>query len=390
MPTVSRATSEPIVDSSDDEKETVFMDVPENRRASKSNASDMSLSESKPKRKVPDDKTVVMITGCSSGVGKELILNLIKDESYIIFATMRNKKSPKGMALMRECEDAEAMLNILELDVSKADQIDAAVKRVLQLVGRVDILINNAGYGTVGPVEVQPMNEIKDMFETNFYGALSLIKRLVPGMRERQRGRIINITGIHGATGRPFEACYSASKFALEGLTASMAPVYKKFGVHFSTICPGDVTTEFGRNQKQPALSVNKATGHMDWSNVPKDLMEPFGTYLCSSMLARKTQAQGALEVVRVILRCIKAENPHLRYETSTDTTVKKAFEIARGTDRNGDRLLAFVQANNLAERARAPAPPAPAHSRRRSIFDAAKEGGASLLRRASTLTLRS
>lgn len=303
-------------------------------------------------------KTVVLITGCSSGIGKELTLQLIKDEKYIVFASMRSKMSAKGKSLMRECENAEAMLNILELDVTDPESISAAVKRVLQLVGRIDVLVNNAAYGMVGPVETQSLAEVKKMFDTNFFGVLNLIQEVLPGMRTRRKGRIINVTGLHGVVGRSFEACYSASKFALEGLTSSMAPMYKKFGVHICTVAPGFVSSAFARNSKQPALSANPQTGHMDWSNVPNDLIEPFGTYLCSTMLSNKQHSQSSLKVAQFLERVINDPSPKLRYETSQNPTVKKAFDIGRGADRDGSKLLEYSSETCLAEKTRVPVAP--------------------------------
>merc|ERR1719336_82097 len=114
--------------------------------------------------------------------------------------------------------------------------MNSTLKKIRMRAKRIDILINNAGYAQFGTLEQMEMDSFRAQFDTNFFGAVQLMKAVLPGMRERKRGHIINISGTSGVWGQPFLDAYCASKFALEGLVESMAPVYRQFGVHFSLI----------------------------------------------------------------------------------------------------------------------------------------------------------
>jgi len=174
---------------------------------------------------------VVLITGGSSGIGKtvgEFLLN----KGYKVYGTSRNPDKHLNSAL-----------KLIALDVSKVDSITNAVKTIMDLEKRIDVLINNAGAGITGPIEETPDAEIKRNFETNFFGPINVIKAVLPLMRKQGKGLIINITSIAGYMGLPYRGIYSASKSALEILTEAFRMEIKPFGIEMANVAPGDFAT---------------------------------------------------------------------------------------------------------------------------------------------------
>ncbi len=174
---------------------------------------------------------VVLITGGSSGIGKS-IGEYLHQKGFVVYGTSR---------------DPERILNsvfpLITLDVRDTDSIDAAVAKVITLAGRLDIVVNNAGVGITGPLEEIPMQEIKNNFETNFFGPIAVMQAVLPQMRLQQSGLIINITSIAGYMGLPYRSIYSASKGALELITESLRMEVKSFGINITNVAPGDFAT---------------------------------------------------------------------------------------------------------------------------------------------------
>ena len=174
---------------------------------------------------------VVLITGGSSGIGKS-IGEFLHNKGYIVYGTSRNP---------------DAVLNsvfpLVALDVRKVDTIQAAVAQIIAVTGRLDVVINNAGVGITGPLEEIPTSEIKNNFETNFFGPIEVIKAALPQMRQQKSGLIINVTSIAGYMGLPYRSVYSASKGALELITEALRMEVKSFGVEITNVAPGDFAT---------------------------------------------------------------------------------------------------------------------------------------------------
>ncbi|MCF6140746.1 SDR family oxidoreductase [Flavobacterium sp. K77] len=176
-------------------------------------------------------KKVVLITGASSGIGKS-IGKFLHEKGFVVFGTSRNPKNIQN-----------SVFPLLQLDVRNASSIHAAVAEVIKLAGRIDVVINNAGVGITGPLEEIPMEEIKNHFETNFFGPIEVMKAALPQMRIQKSGLIINITSIAGYMGLPYRSIYSASKGALELITEALRMEVKSFGVHITNVAPGDFAT---------------------------------------------------------------------------------------------------------------------------------------------------
>lgn len=174
---------------------------------------------------------VVLITGGSSGIGKS-IGEFLHKKGFVVYGTSRNPE-----------KILNSIFPLVALDVRNADSIKSAVDKIIAITGRLDVVINNAGVGITGPMEEIPMEEIKNNFETNFFGPIEVMKAALPQMREQKSGLIINITSIAGYMGLPYRSVYSASKGALELITEALRMEVKPFGIDITNVAPGDFAT---------------------------------------------------------------------------------------------------------------------------------------------------
>ncbi len=189
---------------------------------------------------------VVFITGASSGIGKS-IANYLHEKNYKVYGTSRNPKN------------VDFAFSMVALDVTKEDTIKIAIEEVVQKEGKIDVLINNAGKGITGPIEDTPTEEMRDNFETNFFGVINVIKEVLPFMREQKQGLIINTTSIAAYMGLPFRGIYSASKGALELITESLSMEVKAFGVNVVNVAPGDFATNIAAGRYHTPVFENSA-----------------------------------------------------------------------------------------------------------------------------------
>jgi short-subunit dehydrogenase len=190
---------------------------------------------------------IALITGSSSGIGFETSLQLARNGIYT-YATMRNlSKSQEILDITKkEC----LPLKVLTLDVTDEKSTQKAVDIVMYEQNRIDILVNNAGYSLVGALEQISMDEIKEEFETNFFGIIKLIQKVLPLMRKQRSGRIINVSSLAGRIGLPLASAYVSSKFALEGLSESLKYEVQDFGIYVILIEPGVITYQFYKEPK--------------------------------------------------------------------------------------------------------------------------------------------
>ncbi len=175
---------------------------------------------------------VVLITGGSSGLGKSIGVYL-KEKGYVVYGTTRSKEKYPGFN----------SFPLLEMDVRHPKSVQSAIEELLKHEDHIDVLVNNAGVGITGPLEETPHDAILNAFNTNFNGPLHVIKAVLPTMRQQQSGLIINITSIAGYMGLPFRGIYSATKGALGTLSEAMRLETKSFGIHITTLAPGDFAT---------------------------------------------------------------------------------------------------------------------------------------------------
>lgn len=176
-------------------------------------------------------KQVVLITGASSGIGKS-IGEYLHQKNYKVYGTSRNPKHKELNGI-----------HFVALDVTSTSTISSAVAEVLKQEGKIDFLINNAGMGITGPIEETPDEEIRKVFDTNYFGVIKVIKAVLPTMRAQKSGFVINITSIAGYMGLPYRGIYSATKGALELTTEAFRMELKEFGIKMTNIAPGDFAT---------------------------------------------------------------------------------------------------------------------------------------------------
>jgi NAD(P)-dependent dehydrogenase (short-subunit alcohol dehydrogenase family) len=185
----------------------------------------------------PESKTIV-ITGASSGIGKSTA-RLFLDKGWNVVATMRNPSAEKDLK-------EQARLKLIGLDVQDPDGPKAAVAEAIGTYGRIDVWLNNAGYGAFGPVEAGRRNEIERQFDVNVFGLIACVQAVAPHFRERKAGVLINISSIGGIMTVPAYAVYNATKFAVEGLSEGLWYELGTFGIKVKVIEPGAIKTEFG------------------------------------------------------------------------------------------------------------------------------------------------
>ncbi|HEY5639895.1 MAG TPA: SDR family oxidoreductase [Dehalococcoidia bacterium] len=181
----------------------------------------------------------VLITGCSTGGIGHAAAAQLAAKGYNVFATVRDAAKAGDLASAEN-------VTVLELDVREQASVDAALARA----GDVDVLVNNAGFEVWGPLEEMTVDDLKDQFETNVYGPFRLILGVLPGMRNRGDGVIVNVSSVAGRAGAPLNGLYSASKWALEALSETLKYEVGHFGIRVHIIEPGGVETPFGANRR--------------------------------------------------------------------------------------------------------------------------------------------
>jgi NAD(P)-dependent dehydrogenase (short-subunit alcohol dehydrogenase family) len=186
---------------------------------------------------------VALITGASSGIGRACA-EKVAEGPYVVYGTSRR---PRANLVT---EDGEPKVRMLQMDVNSQASVEAGVETILEQWGRIDIVVNNAGFGYGGAIEDTSIEEAKATFETNFFGPLRVCQAVLPAMRAQGSGLIVNIGSIGGRMGLPFQGLYSASKFALGGLTESLRMEVKSFGIDVVLIEPGDTRTSFTDNRR--------------------------------------------------------------------------------------------------------------------------------------------
>ena len=190
---------------------------------------------------------VALVTGSSSGIGYETSLSLAR-EGYFTYATMRDLKKAEGIKKIAENENLP--LKVIELDVDNEKSTEDAVKSIIDEKQRIDVLVNNAGWGIWGTAEDVSLEEFREQFETNFFSVVRMIQKVAPVMRKQGTGDIVNISSIAGRIGFPVSTAYISSKFALEGLSESLRFELGQFGVNVIIIEPGVIKTNFFDSMK--------------------------------------------------------------------------------------------------------------------------------------------
>ncbi len=232
---------------------------------------------------------VVLITGASSGIGATIAHDL-SEKGYIVYGTSRNPKS----VLNRK-------VRMLPLDVTKTASIFQAISTILKEENRIDYVINNAGMGITGPLEETPDEETRRVFETNYFGALEVIKAVLPTMRSQRSGMIINITSIAGYMGLPYRGIYSATKGALGITTEAYRMELKEFNVKMTTVAPGDFATNIAAGRYHAPILDNSPYKE-NYGNTLKLMDEHVDAGMNTAIMAK------------VVYRIMQTKNPKVHY----------------------------------------------------------------------------
>jgi len=255
-------------------------------------------------RKIMDK--VALVTGSSSGIGYETALALAR-ENYYTFASMRDTRKADQIQEIAKKENLN--LEVIELDVDKEESIKLAVKKILEEKNRIDVLVNNAGYGLFGCLEDISMKELKAQFETNFFGLVALIQEVSPIMRNQGSGIIVNVSSVAGRIGFPGTPAYISSKFALEGLSECMRYEMSPFGIKTIIIEPGVIKTNFFSSMR-----VTEGKPNSPYKEITEKVMN--GVKMMAEM---GTQP---IEVAKTILKAIQTDEPLPRYVVGTDASM--------------------------------------------------------------------
>ena len=247
-------------------------------------------------------KKVALVTGASSGIGKETA-KLLVENGFIVYGASRRLEK------MSELKDKGVKL--IEMDIADDSSIVRSVNEILKNENRIDVIINNAGYGSYGAMEDVPISEAKYQFEVNIFGLARLTQLFLPTMRKQQSGRIINISSVGGSFGEPHGAWYHATKYALEGLSDSLRMELKEFGIDVVIIKPGAILTEWNSIARENLFKTSGNTAYK--ALVQKHI----------NMLTNADKGGSLPKVVaETILKAVKSKKPKTRYATGSGATV--------------------------------------------------------------------
>ncbi len=249
---------------------------------------------------------VALVTGSSSGIGLESVLALAKD-GYKTFASMRDTK--KSAELEQAAKKENVAIEIIQLDVDNEESIISAIKKIMSDHQRLDVLVNNAGYGQFGCTEDVTVDDFRKQFETNFFSIVRIIQEVAPIMRKQKSGNIINISSVAGRMGLPGSPAYISSKFALEGLGECLRYELGQFGIRTTLIEPGVIKTNFFESMKIP-----------DSKKDPK--YKEITEHILSGLKMMVQMGTPPSEVAKVIIKAIHDDEMLPRYIVGTDAAM--------------------------------------------------------------------
>jgi NAD(P)-dependent dehydrogenase (short-subunit alcohol dehydrogenase family) len=270
------------------------------------------------------DTKTVLITGCSSGIGRATAYAFL-DDDWQVYATARNTADIETLG--------EAGCDINTLDVTDPEDVERVVSRIIERDGRIDVLVNNAGYGQHGPLEDVDDDRLHRQFDVNVYGPHRLIRAVLPHMREREDGTIVNVSSVAGRLASPGMGAYSASKFALEGYSDALRNEVAPHGVDVSVVQPGPVKTKFRERVDEELERYERTEAYADIYEFQED---------ASLFGADSPVAVPPKQVAQAILEAGVSPAPEPRYVVGgfAELMVKLRFL----PDRLRDRLFGVIR----------------------------------------------
>lgn len=248
-------------------------------------------------------KKVVLVTGASSGIGKETAKLLVK-EGFVVYGAARRIEK---MAELKACG-----IKLLVMDVTDEDSMVDGINEIIKNENRIDVLVNNAGYGSYGALEDVPLSEARYQFEVNIFGLARLTQLVLPTMRAQRSGKIINVSSIGGSLGEPHGSWYHATKFALEGMSDSLRMELKQFGIDVVVIKPGAIITEWNTIARE---NMKKVSGKTVYGNLVEKHVKMFER-------ADGKMGSHPIVIAKVIKKAALARDPKTRYAAGGGATL--------------------------------------------------------------------
>lgn len=243
-------------------------------------------------------KKVVLVTGVTSGIGAA-IASLLSQQGFRVFGTIRKPNGSRTRVTNAE---------LVRLDVRDDQSVRSGVQSVLEQAGRIDALVNNAGYALIGALEETSIEEAKDLLETNFFGVLRMVQAVLPAMREQKSGRIVNISSVGGFLPLPYMGIYAASKHALEGYSESLDYEVRQWGIRVSVVEPGFTRTDLDHNGQLAGHHLEAYARERDRAR------EAFGTSIA--------RGENPAAVASVVLEALRSRSPRRRYPAGREAKV--------------------------------------------------------------------
>lgn len=264
-------------------------------------------------------KKVALVTGASSGIGKETAKLLVQN-GYTVYGAARRVDK------MQELKAAGVKL--LAMDVTNDDSMQKGINEIMQTEKRIDVLINNAGYGSYGSLEDVPLSEAKYQFEVNIFGLARLIQLVLPYMRQQKAGRIINISSMGGKFGEPHGAWYHGTKYAVEGLSDCLRMELKQFGIDVVIIEPGAILTEWNTIARDNLMKVSGSTAYGDLAKKHVKLLA-----------AADARGSQPIVIAKTIVKATLANRPKTRYTAGAGAKLI-LFVRSLVSDRMFDKIM--------------------------------------------------
>jgi len=258
------------------------------------------------------NEKVAVVTGSSSGIGLATTVELARD-GYRVVATMRDLERSSRLEDAAQKAALRERLDLRRIDITEMDSLGDAVSAIVRDHGRIDVLVNNAGFSTGGFAEDMTLPELRQQMETNFFGHVAMTKAVLPVMRRQRSGHIVQLSSVGGRMGAPLLSSYSASKFALEGWSEALRVEVHSLGIRVVLVEPGDYNTDIWERN----LVIGKQA--LAGGSPNKQRSQRFAHYV----KLRASKRRDPCEVAQLIVRIARDENPRLRYMVGPDAKLE-------------------------------------------------------------------
>ncbi|XP_068676711.1 retinol dehydrogenase 8-like [Montipora foliosa] len=287
---------------------------------------------------------VVLISGCSSGIGLATAVYLAKDDEkrFKVYATMRNM-AKKGQLEDHGKEYLGDTLIIKQMDVCSDESVNKAVKEIIDTEGKIDVLFNNAGVPLMSVFDCVSMDLAKETFEVNFFGTLRVIQAVLPTMKAKESGHIINNSSIFGVIGTPFFEIYCASKFAVEGLTESLVPTLRQFSIRCTLLEPGPVASAVGEANAERTKNIDVTTADPKTRELWQGMLGRLGSVFEPKAVLTSSA------IAEVVKQIILSENTDLRYRPNKDFYIEEVK--AKFADLEGNKSVDLITQKYCSEK---------------------------------------